>query len=72
MRNVLKSFYFCKKESQLAKKNFLFILSNCHRNGFFLKEFKWEIFTNCNFANQAMKTVHLALKFVLNKSESGW
>ena len=72
MRDALKSFHFRKKR-RCAKKNFLFILSNCHGNAFFMKEFKWEIFYESHFHRfRHENIVYLAFKFVVNKNRSGW
>ena len=39
--------------------NFVLILSNCHGNAIFMKESKWKIFTNRNFADSVMKTFYI-------------
>ena len=41
----------------MPEKEFFKILSNCHGNAFFMREFKWKIFANCNFAYFKMKTL---------------
>ena len=50
MPDELESFYFLKKKSMREKKiSFYFIKLSWKRH--FMKEFKWKIFTNRNFAD---------------------
>ena len=56
----------------MRKKEFSFKLSNFRENAFFMKELKWEIFTNRNFANFAINTLYLAFKIILKENQSGW
>ena len=55
----------------MREKEFSFCFIKLSWKRFFMKEFKWKIFTNCNFADFAMKTVYLTFKFALNKNVSG-
>ena len=65
-------FIFVKK-SQCAKRDFVFILSNCQVNAFFMKEFNWKIFYKLQFHRFWDENIgHLAFKFVANKNQSGW
>ena len=42
------------------KKEFSFyFIKFCHINAFFMKEFKWKIFTNCKLANFAIKRLYI-------------
>ena len=56
MRDALKSFYFCKKKID-ARKGIFFLFFQIVMEMLFMKEFNWEIFTNCNFADFAMITL---------------
>ena len=40
----------------MCEKEFSFYFIKLSWKRFFIEEFKWEIFMNCNFANFAMKT----------------
>ena len=65
-----KIILFSLKKSRCAKKNFLFILSNCLGIDLFMKEFKWKIFTIKFRRFHDENIVYLAFKFVLNKNQS--
>ena len=56
----------------MREKKFSFYFIKMSWKHFFMKEFKWKIFRNCNFADKLMKTVYLAFQFVLNKNQFGW
>ena len=55
----------------MCEKEFSFYFIKLSWKCFFMKEFKWKIFTNCNFFNFANENiVCLAFKLVLNKNQS--
>ena len=60
------------EKNQYVKRNFLFILSNCHGNAFLWnnlsgKSFEWQF----QWLSDEI-VVYLAFKYVLNKNLSGW
>ena len=72
MRDALKSFYFRKKSVNAREAIFFSFYQIVMETLLFMKEFKWKIFTNRNYADFAMKTLYLALKLVFKKKQSIW
>ena len=67
-----KIILFSSKKAKARKRIFFLFYQIVTEKFFFIKEFKWKVFTNNNFVDFAMKTVNFALKSVLNKKQSGW
>ena len=58
--------FFFRKKKSMREKEFCFYFIKLSWKCFFMKEFKWTIFTNRNFADFAMKTVYI------KRSNSCW